>query len=101
MLYHMREYNSEIKVKNVVKNWRLYMTSYRDREEIRKKFPKGTKVKAVLYDLRHEGIYDPQVCEIIGCISEKNIEDGCRFGVKVKYNGKKYWVDPDDVEVYR
>ncbi len=71
----------------------------KSREETRKKFPAGTKVMAVLYNLRHENIYDPQPCEVVKCTTEEECKEGYRFGVIVKFNDREYWVLPEDCSI--
>ena len=73
------------------------MTIEESRDKIRNEFPIGTKVNAILYDLRHKGIWEPQQVIVVGSTSEKDIKDGYRFGLHVEYEGHKYWVLPDDV----
>ena len=81
----------------------MWGRTFEEREILRKKFPKGTKVKAVLYDLRHKGIWEPQICTVVKCSTEEDIKNGHRFNVMVQYGSDDdydwYCVFPDDVEV--
>ena len=66
------------------------------RENMRKEFYPGRKVKAIIYALRGKGIWEPQDAIVDSCVSEEECKSGYRFGIMVKYDGKVYWVDPSD-----
>lgn len=66
------------------------------REDMRKEFYPGRKVKAVIYALRRNDIWDPQDAIVDHCVTEDDIRNGYRFGIMVNYNGNVYWVEPSD-----
>ena len=68
------------------------------REEIRNRFPAGTEVMAIIYPLRHRNIWEPQRAVVDSVVSEDKIRQGYRFGIRVLYEDKVYWVKPEDVE---
>ena len=67
------------------------------REDVRNRFPVGTKVMATIYPLRHLNIWEPQHAVVHSVTSEDKIREGYRFGVIVSYKDKLYWVSPEDV----
>lgn len=67
-------------------------------EKVRKKFPAGMEVMATIYSLRHLNIWEPQRAIVESVVSEEEIRQGYRFGVRVLYEGKVHWVKPEDVK---
>ena len=68
------------------------------REEVRNRFPVGTEVMAIIYPLRHIGIWEPQRAVVHSVVSEDEIRKGHRFGIRVQYEDNVYWVAPADVK---
>lgn len=66
------------------------------REDVRRNFYPGRKVKAVIYALRDQDIWEPQDAIVDSCVTEEDVKNGYRFGIMVKYDGKVYWVEPSD-----
>jgi hypothetical protein len=68
------------------------------REEVRNRFPAGTEVMAVIYKLRHIGVWEPQRAVVHSVVSEDEIRKGYRFGIRVLYNEDElHWVSSKDV----
>ena len=69
------------------------------REETRNRFPVDTEVMAIIYPLRHFNVWEPQRAVVHSIVSEDEIKEGYRFGVRVLYRDEVYWVSPEDVKV--
>ena len=76
------------------------MSAKEKRDQIRKKFYIGCKVKAVIYALRFKNITEPQAGVVVDTISESEIQKGYRFGIMVKCGERTFWVLPEDVTLY-
>lgn len=69
------------------------------RDDIREEFYPGRKVKAIIYALREENIFEPQDAIVDSCVTEEEVKYGRRFGILVNYDGHVYWVEPSHCEV--
>ena len=72
-----------------------YWKNCHDRAE--SEFPIGCTVMAILYTLRHEGIWEPQKCVVVRHTTVEQYKEGYRCdGVIVEYNGREYWTMMSD-----